>query len=244
MDEFVTYSGLTFGFWLMQNHEKKFRMNRLQTARYTCSRLCAGKRLLPIITAITLSIVLTTGCRLDTASQQPRLAENQQQVPDQESWNSSLTTTSSGRITTRISFGHMSRFNEKRMYEFDQKLHVDFYDKDGKITSWLKSEKGTLNEITNMMEATGNVVAHSDSSNLTLYTEQLFRDGSRRKLTSNKEVMITTNQDTLFGLGFESEFDLDKWVIKKPWGHSLRPVELGLKKELDEKPKASQQQNE
>ena len=199
---------------------------------------------MPATTAIAICILLFAGCSVEPANQQIIPEEESQRIPDQEGWNSTLVTTSIGKVEAKIRFGHMSKFNQSNEYKFDQNLHVDFYDKNGEPTSWLTSDRGTLNENTNMMTASGNVVAHSDSANLTLYTETLFWNEQRRKIISNDRVMLTTKQDTLYGLGFESEIDFSKWVIKKPWGHSSRPVELGVKKQLESESLSSQKQNE
>lgn len=189
--------------------------------------ICAKLQCLPII-IITTGILALAGisCRLEP---EPRLPESQSdsgRVPDQESWNSTLITSNMGKKSAQIRFGHMQRFNESQEYQFDQKIHVDFFDEAGNRTSWLKSEKGKFNELRKVMQASGNVVAYSDSADLTLLTETLYWDENSGKIISNDKVKLATDHDTLYGLGFESETDLSEWIIKQPRGHTSRPIEV------------------
>ena len=68
------------------------------------------------------------------------------------------------------------------------------------------------------MIAIGNVVVLSDSG-VTLFTDTLSWDNIREKVYSDDEVIfITEEQDTLYGIGFESDVELDNWKILKPTG--------------------------
>ena len=167
-----------------------------------------------------------------SSKQKPHPAEQAsgQRIPDQESWNSTLITTDMGHVTAKIWFGHMRKFNDEDVYEFDQKIRVEIYDKHGKRTSWITADRGRLFEAKKFMEAMGHVVAHSDSANVTLYTERLQWDDQRKKIISNEFVTLATEQDTLYGVGFESDADLTRWYIRSPRGYSERPVELELER--------------
>lgn len=190
------------------------------------NELCAKPRCLPIIVIIGILALAVQSCRLDP---EPRMSESQNdsgRTPDQESWNSTLVTSRMGNKTAQIRFGHMQRYNDTQEYHFDKDLHMDFYNDAGTRTSWLKSENGRLDELRKIMQASGNVVAHSDSADLTLFTESLYWDENSGKIISNDLVKIATAQDTLFGLGFESKTDLSEWVIKQPRGYTNRPIEV------------------
>ena len=68
------------------------------------------------------------------------------------------------------------------------------------------------------MIAIGNVVVLSDSG-VTLFTDTLSWDNIREKVYTDDEVIfITEEQDTLYGIGFESDVELDNWKILKPTG--------------------------
>ena len=75
---------------------------------------------------------------------------------------------------------------------------------------------------TNDMKAIGNVVAISDSG-ITLHTDTLYWDAKNEKMSTEDSVMITTlKKDTLYGIGFESDSDLENWKILKPSGVTER----------------------
>ena len=68
------------------------------------------------------------------------------------------------------------------------------------------------------MRAIGNVVAVSDSG-ITLYTDTLIWDSKKEKMSTDDPIMLTTQKnDTLYGIGFESDSDLQNWKVIKPTG--------------------------
>jgi LPS export ABC transporter protein LptC len=149
------------------------------------------------------------------------------EYPDQEGWNSTMTSTKDGVLTAVIRYGHMQRFKKSKEVEFDDGIEIDFYDDQGSHTSKLTSDEGKLNEGTNDIEAIKNVVVVSDSG-INLKTEQIWWDNSVEKVVTDKFVMITTNKnDTLYGYGFESDQYLDNWSIRKVSGKAGRALDLG-----------------
>ena len=66
--------------------------------------------------------------------------------------------------------------------------------------------------------AIGDVIVLSDSG-VTLFTDTLSWDNHREKVyTDDRVIFITEEQDTLYGIGFESDVELDNWKILKPTG--------------------------
>ena len=56
-------------------------------------------------------------------------------------------------------------------------------------------------------------------SGVTLFTDTLSWDNVKEKVfTENKVVFITEQNDTLHGIGFESDVELNNWKILKPTG--------------------------
>ena len=70
----------------------------------------------------------------------------------------------------------------------------------------------------NNLVALGNVVIESDSG-LVLHTEVLNWSHEYDMVETDDSVMFATpDQDTLFGVGFESDVDLTHWKIYRPSG--------------------------
>jgi len=147
-------------------------------------------------------------------------------IPDQEGWNSTLIATTNGNVTAVIKYGYMKRFNKKKLVLFEEGVTVDFYDKNGAHTSQLTSNKGKLDENTNNVEAYENVVVVSDSG-ISLTTEKLWWDNALEKVVSDQYVTITTvENDTLHGVGFESDQTLSNWTINKVSGKTDKSFQL------------------
>ncbi len=148
------------------------------------------------------------------------------EMPDQEGWNSTVTATKEGRVEAVVKYGHMMRFSEKKFAKFDQGVTVDFYQPDGRHGSLLTAERGELNETTNDVAAMGNVVVVSDTG-VTLHTERLAYSQKNGKIFTEEKVMITTTDgDTLYGTGFESDPNLEHYTIKKVHGKAHAGVDL------------------
>lgn len=189
--------------------------------------MCKMNKPIPGWFAISLLILACSGRENQKTPSTPS------EYPDQESWNSTVILTSAGKLNAIIHYRHMRRFSQKGIAKFDQGVKVHFYDEEGKRIFVLTSDKGLLDERTNDVEAFGRVVVVSDKG-ITLRTKRLRWDEHNQRIISDDLVTITTEKDTLYGVGFESDRHLENWVIKKPWGVSQRKAILEKKKELME----------
>jgi LPS export ABC transporter protein LptC len=175
--------------------------------------------------ALAMVIVVFTACDRE----KPTWVDTEdgaEAVPDQQMWNSTVLATNKGRIEAKVTYGHMSRYSDKKIALFDGGIVVDFYNEAGEHSSHLTAESGELNEDTNDVRATGNVVVRSDSG-VTLYTEEIAFDQKLDQINSNVDVMITTaDNDTFYGVGFVSDPRLDSWKIREIHGIAHKGVDL------------------
>ena len=120
------------------------------------------------------------------------------------------------RIVRAISKFVIKNGNEDALLTGDVK--ADFYNDLGEHVSILYSDSANINQRTNNLRATGNVHVESDSG-FTLYANTILWDNQYKIIESKDSVMFTTTQgDTMYGVGFESDMDLTKWKIYKPIG--------------------------
>ena len=99
-------------------------------------------------------------------------------------------------------------------------VKADFFDDDGIHISQLRSDSANIDQKTNNLYAYGNVKVISDDS-VKLFSNSILWDNHYKLITSHDSVMFTSaDQDTMYGVGFESDMDLTKWKIKKPRGIS------------------------
>ena len=97
-------------------------------------------------------------------------------------------------------------------------VQADFFNESGEHISILYSDSAKINEKNNNLYASGNVLVVSDSG-YTLVTNQILWDNRYRMIIAEDSVMFTTyDGDTLYGVGFESDMDLNHWRISRPFG--------------------------
>jgi LPS export ABC transporter protein LptC len=137
---------------------------------------------------------------------------NVEKLPDQESWNSTVFFSDSGNTEAVLKAGRIRVYYDTKETLLDSNIHIDFYNKDGKISSVLTAKKGKVNDATHDLYAMDSVVAVNDSG-LTLKTEELMWRNKDRKIISNKFVTITSPKETIQGYGFQSNQDLRNYVI-------------------------------
>ena len=97
-------------------------------------------------------------------------------------------------------------------------VKADFFNNEGLHVSQLYSDSADINQKTNNLFAYGNVRVISDDS-VKLFSNSILWDNHYKLIISHDSVMFTTiNNDTMYGVGFESDIDLTQWKIKKPHG--------------------------
>ncbi len=139
-------------------------------------------------------------------------------IPDQESWNVTITLTDEGLRRAVVKSGHLQKFHDRQFINLNKGVDVDFFDNEENHTSNLLSQNATVDEKTNSMKAVGQVIVLSDSG-VTLFTDTLSWDSRKELVFTNDSVMVVTEEnDTLYGIGFESDMGLEYWKILQPSG--------------------------
>ena len=156
----------------------------------------------------------------------PTINENQYdeliEKPDQESWDVRITITNAGTKRADIKADYLEQYNDKGFLTLENNVQIDFYNTNEQHMSSLSAEKAKINERTNFLQASDRVVVKSDSG-VTLFTDTLSWDNTKEIIFTEDSVMITTEtNDTLYGIGFESDMNMERWKIIKPRGVTSR----------------------
>jgi len=146
-------------------------------------------------------------------------------IPDQESWESTITITQDGKKFAEIWAGYISFYNVQGKTFLKDSIHGDFFDKDGSHNSVLTADSGIVFNQTNNLIAFGEVVVVSDSG-IVLETQELRWDNEKQKIMSDVPVRFTTQDDTLVGDSFVSDPDLSNYEIRNARGYSRRTIPL------------------
>lgn len=138
--------------------------------------------------------------------------------PDQMSWNVDIAITRAGKLQARIKADYLEQYSEKSTISLEDNVKMDFYNSEEKLTSTVFADKARINENINFLQATDNIIVESDSG-VTLYTDTLTWDNQKEVIFTEDSVMITTEaNDTLYGIGFQSDINMEQWKILKPRG--------------------------
>lgn len=130
-----------------------------------------------VYSALLSLLLFTPGCE-DKIKPSVLPAIDSQTLPSQESWNSNIVITDSGKVRAVIDAGYLRVFEDQRTTFMSEGVTVHFFDDHGVQTSVLTSREGKVDEFTNNLEASGNVIVVS-TEKTTLKTEKLFWDNRR-----------------------------------------------------------------
>ena len=144
--------------------------------------------------------------------------EVSQDVHNQLSTNVEITLTKKGNITATINSEILKKNNQSLQLELYNNVNVNLFDENFDHKSLIKSQSAIVNEKENRMKAYGNVIVTSNDGKM-LMTDSLSWDNNSDKIYTNSNLeFITSDSDTLYGTGFESNIDLTDWNILKPRG--------------------------
>lgn len=158
-------------------------------------------------------LFLYIGCQQQRV--QPSVGYNIQaeKIPTQESWNSRITFTDSGKTKAILWAGHIRVYSETLETLLDSMVKVDFYDENQIKTSTLTSKRGRVDDATENLWARDSVVVVSDSGTI-IQTEEMMWRNKDRKIVSDKFVTILSPKEKIQGYGFESDQNLRNYVIR------------------------------
>ena len=159
---------------------------------------------------IFLSILI--GCDDEKIKPSINTALKVEELPAQESWNSKVFFTDSGKTKAVLYAGHLRMFSGTNETLLDSNVKVEFFSDLERVTTTLTSKRGRVDDITSNLIAIDSVVAVNDSG-VTLTTQELMWRNDDRKIVSEKFVTILTLIEKIEGYGFESDQSLDNYII-------------------------------
>jgi LPS export ABC transporter protein LptC len=165
------------------------------------------------------ALLLVMGCGEEKVK--PTVTQLQQQsLPAQESWNSTVVFTDSAQVKAVLWSGHIAMYSTEHITLLDDSVRVDFFDEQGRHTSRLTAHRGKVDDQTHDLEAYENVMVLSDSGT-TLKTDRLFWDNATRKTHTDAFVDIVSPREHIMGHGMESDQALKNYRIFKVTGQAL-----------------------
>jgi LPS export ABC transporter protein LptC len=141
------------------------------------------------------------------------LISDKGKFPIESSKDAEIMYSDSAQVVVIIKAPLMNRYDGKDPYlELPEGIDVKFFDSRGEISSTLKAEYAIRYEQSGLMEAIKNVVVVNVKSE-TLNTEHLIWDEKKDLIYSKEFVKITTQDEIIFGDGFEANQDFTEYKI-------------------------------
>ena len=90
------------------------------------------------------------------------------------------------------------------------------------VTNNIYSNNAIVFNKSDSMSANGNVKIISSKNGYILYTDTIMLYNQTNLVRANNEVLFINNEDSLKGIGFWSDFDMENWRIEKPIGSIIK----------------------
>jgi len=121
------------------------------------------------------------------------------------------------KVSMKISSDTLHRHNGGNTILFGR-VYADLFDDNGEKTSELHSDSAVVYMNSDSMKAFGDVLIESIKG-FKLFSQELILFNNTKLVKSDKNVIFTSKDlDTLYGIGFWSNFDMTKSQILKPKG--------------------------
>jgi len=163
---------------------------------------------------LVLFLFLLTSC--ENKIEPPKTDLKSGEIPDQESWKSTVVFSDSGNVKAILNAGHISVYNSKAYTLIDSGAVVDFY-KNGQIVSTLTGKRGKVLDASKDIEIYDSVTVVNKEGSI-LKTSKLYWNNKLQKVSTDVFVKITTPKEDIEGIGFESDQNLKNYTIYKVTG--------------------------
>lgn len=199
----VPIDGLIFADSILNEMLKKLN---LHTARFFVN--LSKRRLFPVLlpSLAAAILLLLGGCKNEVEDVNDLVSKFDTQVETAK--DVEILYSDSAQVRVRITGPTMLQYLDRRepRQEFPDGVEVEFFGPEGSITSQLDARYGLRLENKNEVIVRDSVVWRSVEGEK-IETEELIWDERRRKIYTNKFVVITRPDEIIYGHGFEADQD-------------------------------------
>lgn len=166
-----------------------------------------------------LAVVVLSSC-IKNSTQELQAVETEQERSTLSLYDLHTFVTDSGFYKYEFATEEMHQYDnlEEPYIYFPHGLDFKMYDNEGTVmSSSIKCKNARYYKKKNLWELNNDVVAVTAKGDV-LKTEQMFWNTDERRIYSDKFVKITTKNQVITGVGFESDDSMSKYEIKHPGG--------------------------
>lgn len=174
--------------------------------------------------SVCFSITLTVCFILNSCTKDEQLAQNiDTSTIDLEAsntvWNTDITFTDSSITKARVHADRGRLYGSRQETVLDSHVVVRFFSPKGSELAQLHCQRVRIDNRTNAMFASGNVVIESNVNGTKVESASMMWDNKSRKLTSQEYVKVTRPGEIIEGgIGFESDESMSNYRIFKVKG--------------------------
>ncbi|WP_298063052.1 LPS export ABC transporter periplasmic protein LptC [uncultured Rikenella sp.] len=149
--------------------------------------------------------------------------EDPETTPTQVSHNHRMINSVDGYRQYRMETPLLERYElaTEPFMEFREGIKIETFDSLLRVESDLVADYARLNEVTDLWEARGNVVAHNytgERGGRTLYTERLYWDQKKKKIYSDTTAKVIDGGSVHVGSNFEADESFETWSFHNTSG--------------------------
>lgn len=185
------------------------------------------KRLSPIVTERTVLAATIAAGTLFLSScgkKEPEpTVKDPETTPTQVSHNHRIINSVDGQRQYRMETPLLERYElaAEPFMEFREGIKIETFDSLLQVESDLVADYARLNEVTDLWEARGNVVAHNytgEKGGRTLFTERLYWDQKKKKIYSDTIARVIDGGSVHVGSNFEADESFETWSFHNTTG--------------------------
>lgn len=128
----------------------------------------------------------------------------------------------SGKVTSRLIAPILLDFSNRTLNpysEFPKGIKIVNINRINRDSITITGDYAVSYNNTSFSEIVGNVVIINHQQEVVLKTEQMYWDQKESYFFSETPFTIFTAKDTIHGIGFESESNLNNWILNKTTGN-------------------------
>jgi LPS export ABC transporter protein LptC len=165
-----------------------------------------------------LYLIMFAAASCETDIEKVQMITSEKNLPVESAKNMEVLYSDSAKVKVKIMAGEVNRFAGASPYtEMKKGVKLEFFDDSLKVTSQLTANNAVSKEQEQIMEAKNNVVVINEKGEK-LETEHLVWDEKKEKIYTDVFARITTDDEIIYGNGFESNQEFTRYRILQPKG--------------------------
>lgn len=172
-----------------------------------------------VVMVLGLVLISSTACHKKDVKLHVDAIENRGEMPIMDSQEIITLISDSGIIRYRIKTASWQIFDkaEPSYWEFPKGVFLEKFDPDLNVEATLRANYAKYLDQAQLWELRGNVDA-TNKDNERFETPLLYWDQEQQRVYSDSAITITKEESIIHGIGFESNQEMTKYIIKHPTG--------------------------